>query len=131
MKTGYGIILVLAIAAVLTVSALPCLAERGSEEKKEDIWTEDEPRGPRGDPARGGPGRGPGLGRRRFELTDEEIDRIMEGLKEKDPAKAKELAKLRQEEPEKFREELGKVMRTPFLNGWKKITLRKQKYWQH
>jgi len=114
MKTGYGIILVLAIAAVLTVSALPCLAERGSEEKKEDIWTEDEPRGPRGDPARVGPGRGPGPGRRRFELTDEEIDRIMKGLKEKDPAKAKELAKLRQEEPEKFREELGKVMREQF-----------------
>jgi len=112
MKTGYGIILVLAMAAVLTVSALPGLAERGSEEKKEDIWTEDEPRGPRGDPTRGGPRRGPG--RRRFQLTDEEIDRIMKGLKERDPAKAKELAKLREKEPEKFREELRKVAREEF-----------------
>ncbi|MHC4461491.1 MAG: hypothetical protein ACYS6W_07930 [Planctomycetota bacterium] len=103
MKKGYGIILVLAMAAVLTVSALPGLAERGSKEKKENIWTEEEPRGPR---------RGPG--RRRFQLTDEEIDRIMKGLKERDPAKAKELTKLREKEPDKFRLELRNVAREEF-----------------
>jgi hypothetical protein len=109
MKTGYGIILVLAMAAVIMLSILPCSAHRMGEEKKEDIWTKDEPIGPRG-----GPRRGPGPGRRRFELTDEEIDQIMKGLKERDPAKAKELAKLREKEPEKFREELREVAREEF-----------------
>jgi RNA-binding protein 25 len=113
MKTGYGIILVLAMAAVIMLSILPCSAHRMGEEKKEDIWTKDEPRGPGGDP-REGPRRGPGPGRRRFELTDEEIDRIMKGLKERDPAKAKELAELREKEPEKFREELREVAREEF-----------------
>jgi len=117
MKTGYGIILVSAMAAVIMLSILPCSAHRMGEEKKEDIWTKDEPRGPGGDPRGGpreGPRRGPGPGRRRFELTDEEIDRIMKGLKERDPAKAKELAKLREKEPEKFKAELREVMRKQF-----------------
>ena len=113
MKASYGVILVLAMAAVIILSILPCSAQRMGEEKKEDIWREDEPTGPRGDP-RGGPRRGPGPGRRRSELTDEEIDQIMKGLKERDPAKAKELAKLREKEPEKFREELRKVAREEF-----------------
>ena len=119
-------ILVLALAAMITLSALPCSAQNKSEEKKEDIWVEDEPRGPRAGP-RPGSGRGPsGRGSRRFELTDEEIDRIMKGLKESDPAKAKELAKLREKDPEKFREELrrhgreefGKIIRER-INNWR------------
>ncbi len=76
MESSRGIILVLAMAAVVTVSVLPCSAQRRSEEK-EDIWVEEEPRGPRAGP-RPGPGPGPGTGRgpgrwgsRRFELTDE------------------------------------------------------------
>jgi len=105
MKASYGVILVLAMAAVIILSILPCSAQRTGEETKEDIRTEGEPRGPR---------RGPGPGRRRFQLTDEEIDRIMKGLKERDPAKAKELAKLREKEPEKFREELREVAREEF-----------------
>jgi hypothetical protein len=106
MKTGYGIILVSAMAAVIMLSILPCSAQRTGEEKKEDIWRDDEPRGgPRGDP-RGGP--------RRFELTDEIIERVMKELAESDPEKAKELAKLREKEPEKFKDELGKVMRKQF-----------------
>ncbi|MHC4172564.1 MAG: hypothetical protein ACYTBX_00970 [Planctomycetota bacterium] len=113
-------ILVSALAAMITLSALPCSAQNKSEEKKEDIWVEDEPRGPR-------PGRGPsGRGSRRFELTDEEIDRILKGLKESDPAKAKELAELREKDPEKFREELrrhgreefGKIIRER-INNWR------------
>jgi len=82
MKTNYAIILlILTLAAVLTVSSVPCWAQRTGEEKKEekkeDSWTEEKPRGPR---------RGP-----RFELTDEEIERIMKSIKESKPEKAKEL----------------------------------------
>ena len=106
-------ILVLAIAAVITLCSLPCWgAEKDQkvEEKKEDIWVEGEPRGP---------GRGPGRGPRRFELTDEEIDRVMKALKESDPAKAKELAELRAKDPNQFQaelrkhgsEEVGKIIR--------------------
>jgi len=113
MKASYGVILVLAMAAVIILSILPCSAQRMGEEKKEDIWREDEPTGPRGDP-RGGPRRGPGPGRRRFELTDEIIERVMKELAESDPAKAKELAKLREKEPDKFKEELREVMRKQF-----------------
>ena len=113
MKTGYGIILVSAMAAVIMLSILPCSAQRTGEEKKEDIWREDEPTGPRGDP-RGGPRRGPGPGRRRLELTDEIIERVMKELAESDPAKAKELAKLREKEPEKFKDEIREVMRKQF-----------------
>ena len=131
MESSRGIILVLAMAAVVAVSVLPCSAQRRSEEKKEDIWVGDEPRGPRAGPRPGpgpGPGRGPiGRGPRRFELTDEEIDRIMKGVKESDPAKAKELAELREKDPEKFRDELrrhgreqfGKIIRER-IDNWRK-----------
>jgi hypothetical protein len=100
MKKGYGVILFLVMVALVIPSIRPCSAQEMSEEKKEDIWKEGEPRGPR---------RGPGPGRRRFELTDEEIDQIMKGLKERDPAKAKKMVELREKEPEKFRKELSEV----------------------
>jgi len=116
MKAKYGLFLILMLAVVITVSALPCWAqgtsEEKKEEKKEDIWTDEEPRGP----GRGGPGprRGP-----RFDLTEEEIERIMKNLAESNPEKAKELEKLRKEDPRKFqdqlrehgREEFGKIIR--------------------
>ena len=72
MKAKYGLLLILMLAAMITVSALPCWAQGTSEEKKEDIWTEGDSRGP----GRGGPRRGP-----RFDLTDEEIDRIIKSIK--------------------------------------------------
>jgi len=109
MKTKCGLFLILMLTAVITVSALPNWAqgtsEEKKEEKKEDIWKEEEPRPPR---------RGP-----RFELTDEEIERIMKSLAESNPEKAKELAILREKDPEKFqselrqygREEFGKIVR--------------------
>lgn len=114
MKTRYGLFLILMLAAMITVSALPCRAqgtsEEKKEEKKEEIWTDEEPRGP----GRGGPRRGP-----RFDLTDEEIERIMKSLAESNPDKAKELQKLRKQDPSKFqeqlrehgREEFGKIVR--------------------
>jgi hypothetical protein len=124
MKAKYGFLLIVMLAAMITVSALPCraqgMSEEKNQEKKEDIWTEEEPRGP----GRGGPGprRGP-----RFDLTDEEIERIMKSLRESNPEKAKELEKLRQEDPRKFqeqlrehgREEFGKIVRER-IEQWRK-----------
>ena len=106
---------------MITVSALPCWAQGTSEEKKEeekkkDIWTE----GDRG-PGRGGPRRGP-----RFELTDEEIVRIMKSIKESDPEKAKELEKMRKEDPKRFREQLREHGRDEFS----KIVLERIDKWR-
>lgn len=103
MELSRRIILVLVMAIVATVIVLPCSAEEKKDEK--DIWTGEEPRGP-GPGPRPGPGRGPGRGPRRFELTDEEIDRIMKDIEESDPAKVKELAKLRETDPNQFSFEL-------------------------
>ncbi|MDH4242050.1 MAG: hypothetical protein OEW48_21015, partial [Phycisphaerae bacterium] len=115
MKARNGLFLILMLAAMITVSALPCRAQGTSEakkeeEKKEDIWTEEGPPGP----GRGGPRRGP-----RFDLTDEEIVRILKSLKESNPEKAKELEKMRNEDPNNFQEQLreyggeefGKIIR--------------------
>jgi len=134
MQKGHGIIfirrmsggLILAIALLTAIVTLPCYAqekgkdkEKGKEEKS--IWTEEEPRGPRGPREIGGPGeprepgepggpREPRWGPPRwFELTDETIKQIMKDLEKSEPAKAAELSKLREKDPEKFKEELGKV----------------------
>ena len=129
MELRRGIIVILVMAAMATVTILPCF----SEEKKaeEDIWTEDEPRGPGGGPGRegppgGGPGRvGPGRGGRgpgRYRTRDEEIDHFLEELKKSDPAKAKELAALRKKDTEKFRDELRKSVREQFskrIESWR------------
>ena len=40
-------------------------------------------------------------------LNDETMDRIMKGIEQRDPAKAKELAKLREKDIEEFKDELG------------------------
>ncbi|TSA54497.1 MAG: hypothetical protein D4R45_03920 [Planctomycetaceae bacterium] len=110
MDKSRAIIFILAMAAVLAVSTRPCV---GNQKDEQSIFTEEENRGPRQGPRPGfGPGREPG--RERFELTDEEIDRIMEGLKQRSPEKAKELAELRKKDPEKFREELGRHAREEF-----------------
>jgi len=123
MELRRGIIVILVMAAMATVTILPCF----SEEKKaeEDIWTKGEPRVPGGGPGRGGPGGGPGRGGRgpgRFRTTEEEIDHFLEELKKSDPAKAKELAALRKKDPEKFRDELRKTDReqwTKRLESWR------------
>ena len=62
MEKYRGIIFVLALAAIVSGAALPCLAADEKKDKK-DLFAEGERRGPR-------PGRG------RFELTDEEKDLI-------------------------------------------------------
>ncbi len=45
-----------------------------------------------------------------FELTDERIEQIMQGMSQFDPQKYEKFNKLRQEDPEKFKEELRKEM---------------------
>ena len=122
MAKSCGITLVLAISAGVIIAALPYRTAGKNEKEEQSIWTEDENRGP--GPGQGpgpGPERGPrrGPGRGRFDLTDEEINRIMEGLKERSPEKAKELEQMREKDPEKFQQELrrhasdefGKVVR--------------------
>lgn len=110
MQTNRKVLLVLTIAAVI----MPvCWAEQKKDEKS--IWTEDEQRGTGSDSRR-----------KMFELTDKDIDRIMTSLKKSDPEKAKELAKLREKDLEKFqmelrrygREEIGKIMRER-IESWR------------
>ncbi|MHC4720218.1 MAG: hypothetical protein ACYSYT_07065, partial [Planctomycetota bacterium] len=96
MKKNYVTVLVLAMAGVLLLSiALPCWA---GEKKEESIWSEDEPV----------------RKHKRFELTEERIERIMGRLEEADPEKAEKLAELREEDPEKFKAELRELMRERF-----------------
>ena len=98
MEKRRGIILALAIVAAILAAALPCPAGENDNTDEQGIWRTDEER--RGDR----PGRGRGRGR--FELSEEEIDRVLESLKKRDPKKAKELSGLRTKDPEKFRSEL-------------------------
>ena len=51
-------------------------------------------------------------GGRQLQLTDEMINRIMSGLAQSDPEKAKELGQLRKSDPEKFKAELMKSMQS-------------------
>jgi hypothetical protein len=94
MRTNYAKVVVVAAMAFLLASDVACRAG----EKKEDFWGEDRPR----------------HGQRKFELTEERIERIMERLKETEPEKAEELEKLQEEDPNKFKAELRKTMRGRF-----------------
>jgi hypothetical protein len=58
---------------------------------------------------------GPMMGQGRFEPTPEQIDHILAELKEQNPQKADELAKLREKDPNAFRMELN-VMREQFMS---------------
>jgi len=101
------IFVIAAMVAITVATAVPCLAAQNAQETDEQsIWTADEQREA-------------GRGSRRYELTDEEIDRVLQELKKRDPKQARELTKLREKDPEKFRaglreharEEYGKVVR--------------------
>ena len=115
MELRRGILLILVMGAMTTVTILPCFPEENKAEK--DIWTEEEPRGPGGGPGRGGSGGVPGgpgrvgRGPGRFRTREENIDNFLEELKESDPKKAKELITLREKNPDKFREEIQKILR--------------------
>jgi hypothetical protein len=101
MQINRVIILILAITALLTITTRPRAA---TQKDDQSIFNQD--RGS-GQGLERGQRRGPGRGGR-FELTDEEINRIMDGLKQRSPEKAKELEELRKKDPDKFREELIK-----------------------
>lgn len=104
MERNRGIILLLVIIGAITVTFLPCSADENSKDDN-SIWTEGERRVSRP---------GYGMGRGRFEPTEEEIDRILKELKKRDPEKANELTKLRDKAPEKFIEELRRQAREEF-----------------
>jgi len=101
MEKFRSIFLLWAVAIVATSALLPCRADQ-KDEKQEDktIFAEDEPR----------ERRRPGT----FELTDEEIDRLLKAVKEGDSKKAEEIAELRENNPKKFREELKKHAREEY-----------------
>jgi len=88
----------LLLGLVLLAGGIPAViaAERG-QGQTEDIW-EDEPT----------PSRRPRWHRW---FSDETVDRIMKGIQQRDPAKAKELAELRKKDLEKFKAELGEYGR--------------------
>jgi hypothetical protein len=99
MEKRRGIILALAIIAAILGTVPPCPAgqnRKNGNDNGQGIFDEDELRDDRS-------GRGRG---RRPELSDEEINRILDDFKKRNPEKAKELADLRKKNPEKFREEL-------------------------
>ncbi len=125
------IISLLVITAVTIAWSLPGQA---TQKKDDNIWTEEGPAGPGRGPERGrgpeepagpergrGPGgpagiergRGPG-GPERFALTDEEVSRILNSLKQSDPNAVKKLEKLRKEDPNNFQAELRKYGREEF-----------------
>ena len=66
------------------------------------------PQGERSSRQQGG-GQAPGG---QFQMTDEMTDKIMSGMKQFDPAKAKKLEELRKSDPTKFKAELMKTMQS-------------------
>jgi hypothetical protein len=120
MESNRVIILFLALTAFLAVGNKPCA---GNQKDEQSIFEQDD-RGPERGPRRGGPGRG------RFELTDEEIDRILKDLKEHSPEKAKKLTELRKkEEPDKFREELWKQAPDEFGKVFRERMEKRREKW--
>lgn len=80
----------LSITAIVPLAV--CAADRQND--AEDIWEDDFKQGwhPRWS----------------WWFSDEAVDRIIEGIRKRDPAKAKELIELRKRDPEEFRAELGR-----------------------
>jgi hypothetical protein len=82
---------------VLGILATVCLASEEPKQAKEDIWQDE--------PAEARQGRG------RWGMSEDTINKVLEGLRKRDSAKAKELEKLRRKDPEKFRTELRDAAR--------------------
>jgi len=82
------------LAAVALAGGLTAvgLATDQSKQTKQDIW-QDEPTEPRANWWR-------------RDLTDETVDKVMEALRKRDPAKARELEKIKSRDPERFKAEL-------------------------
>jgi len=91
MEKCRGIVLVLLVSIAANATALPYPAE-GKQDGDKSIFTERQPRARRQE--------------KRFELTDEENNRLLEVLRKTDPEKAGEVEALRKQQPKRFREEL-------------------------
>jgi len=88
----------LLVALILLAGGGSLLAAGGAgSDQTGDIWQDDS-----------GHRRGPWWYRW---LNDENIERILKGIRQRDPAKAKELAELRKRDPEQFKAELGRAGR--------------------
>jgi hypothetical protein len=103
----------LVVLAVLATTVSLVSAGQQTADKTADIW-EDEPQDAR-----------PPRWYRWY--SDEVADRIMRGIEQRDPAKAKQLAELRKKDPEKFKAELGRHGRQEIeqisrerLEAWRK-----------
>jgi hypothetical protein len=96
MKTRHLKIMILAGAAIALAITLPANAQRKGP--NEPGWN---------DVKNGGPGPRPAL-------TEERIDRIMNRMKEADPAKAEEMEKLRETDPNAFRAALKEMIHERF-----------------
>lgn len=81
---------------LIAIPPLAVVAGTGQDET-EDIWEDGSGRGRRD--------------RRSWWFSEEAVDRIIAGIRERDPDKAKELSALRERDPELFRSELGKYGR--------------------
>jgi hypothetical protein len=103
MKTSYATILVLVTASLLSTAVLQCRAAEDVNKEQDSIWLEDTAIGEHGRP----------------ELTAERTEHIMAQLAKTDPNKAEQLKQLQQEDPEKFKAELKKVMREQFGKKFK------------
>lgn len=122
MESKRGILTVLVVAAVVVLVSLPYAFAQGNDENTRGRGGPRIPRpgdrpgfrsGDRPD-REGGPGDRMGRGRpgrpderwRRPELTDEQVDSVLEELTKRDPNTAKQLAELRKTDPNEFRNEL-------------------------
>jgi hypothetical protein len=100
MKNNYKTVLILLVMLVsLLAVSTSCMAadNKAAVSENENIWAEDQP-----------------TMDRPFKLTDERIQEMLNRLGESDPNKAKELAQLRKDNPEKFQSEFRKVMHEQF-----------------
>lgn len=88
----------LLVGLILLAGAGPLVAAGGRDsDQRSDIWQDDS-----------GQRRGPWWYRW---LNDENVERILKGIRQRDPAKADELAELRKKDPEQFKAELGRAGR--------------------
>ena len=116
------VLLAFVIGGLMVCFAWPCPVEARAEKEMPDFWEEM------------GPGPGPGPEgretRRRWELPDDAIDRVMKSLEKSDPAKAKELAQLRQKDPESFKREIGKYGSEEFRKIFMEHMEGRRRKWQ-
>jgi len=96
MTTEYAKFLALLVGLLVIAGPAACFAAQPQDSN--NIWLDEKA------------GRGAG----RFELKDEAIERIMQRIRRADPQRADELAKLRTQDPDAFKNKLRAAMREQF-----------------